>query len=226
MPAPLCTPEPDFRLPLSAGARAGLARIRAALAGPGADTSDYDLNEGRGAADPAHLRPAAVLLGLVPAEGDLDVVLTTRAGHLRHHAGQVAFPGGKVETADADLVACALREAHEEIGLEPSQVRILGAFAAHETVTGYHVTPIVAVIDPGFRPRPDPGEVAEVFRVPLAHLADAGAYRIEQRHWRGTWRRYYTVPYGPYYIWGATARILRALADGMANADHGGLDQG
>lgn len=212
--------------PLPAAAGAALARIHAALAAPGRDTSDYDLNNGAGRGDPTRLRPAAVLVGLLPGAGGIDVILTTRASHLKHHAGQVSFPGGKVDPEDSGVVACALREAQEEIGLAPVQARVLGTAAAHETVTGYHVTPVVAVIDPAFRPHPDPGEVAEVFRVPLAHLADAGAYRIEQRHWRGAWRRYYTVPYGPYYIWGATARILRALADGMMDADHGGLDQG
>ncbi len=210
----------------SVRARAALARVRAALAAPARNTSDYDLNDGGSGSDPSRLTPAAVLIGLVPVPSGLEVILTTRASHLKHHAGQVAFPGGKLDAEDRDEVACALREAGEEIGLDLSQARVMGAFAAHETVTGYHVTPVVALIDPAFQPRPDPGEVAEVFRVPLAHLTEPGSYRIEQRHWRGVWRRYYTVPYGPYYIWGATARMLRALADGMADADHGGLDQG
>jgi 8-oxo-dGTP pyrophosphatase MutT (NUDIX family) len=109
-----------------------------------------------------------------------------------------------------------MREAREEIGLDPAQVRILGTLPTHETVTGFLVTPFVARLDGSFTPRPEPGEVAEVFRVPLAHVTDPARFVIERRIWRGQWRHFYAIPWGPYYTWGASARILRGLADRMA----------
>ena len=114
------------------------------------------------------------------------------------------------------LVSPGLREAEEEIGLPRQNVDILGTWSAHETVTGFMVTPVFGVIRDGFSPAPEAGEVDEVFSVPLSHVTDLVRFRIEGRIWRGVRRRYYVVPYGPYYIWGATARILRALADRMA----------
>lgn len=192
-----------------------LAPVIAALAKPGRATSDYDLNAGIFLPANRVLRPAAVLVGLIEGAGGADVILTMRASHLKHHPGQIAFPGGKIETSDADAIAAARREAHEEIGLEPAQTEVLGVMDAHETVTGFAVTPVVCRVDPGFRPRVDHGEVAEAFRVPLAFVTDPARFHIEKRQWRGEWRRYFVVPYGPYYIWGATARILRALADRM-----------
>lgn len=160
----------------------------------------------------ANPTPAAVLVPLVlgPAPG---VLLTKRTAHLSRHSGQVSFPGGRIDAEDASPEAAALREAREEVGLDPALVRVLGSLPAHETVTGYTVVPILAHVAAPFIPRPEAGEVEEVFRVPLAHLADPGNFRVERRMWRGDWRRYYAVPYGPYYIWGATARMLRGLAE-------------
>lgn len=161
-------------------------------------------------------RQAAVLILLEVREPGPMIMFVERSRRLRNHAGQIAFPGGGVEPEDVDLVAAALREAEEEIGLPRATVEVLGTAEAHETVTGFLVTPVFARVAVGFVPVPEAGEVDEVFTVPLAHLTDPANYRIEGRRWRGQMRRYYTVPYGPYYIWGATARILRALADRMA----------
>jgi 8-oxo-dGTP pyrophosphatase MutT (NUDIX family) len=191
------------------------ARLRAALKRPGRDTSDYDLNPGTVLPAGRLLFPAAVLVGFQPLPKGLNVILTKRASHLKHHPGQIAFPGGKLDAGDADAAAAALREAREEIGLQSAQAEILGALEPHETVTGFSVTPILAGIDPDFQPERQMDEVEEVFAVPFRHVTDPAMFRIEGRMWRGQRRRYYAVPYGPYYIWGATARILRALADRM-----------
>lgn len=189
-----------------------LARLIAALDRPGEASSDFDLNPDAQSSGAPNLRPAGVLIGIVHHDGAPHVMLTKRASHLKHHPGQIAFPGGKVEPSDADIQSAALREAEEEIGLDRRSVTVIGRLPPHETVTGFLVTPIVARIAVGFLPCPDPGEVDEVFVVPLSHLIDPTQYSVESRYWRGQMRSYYTVPWGPYYIWGATARILLGLA--------------
>ncbi|MGS4945240.1 CoA pyrophosphatase [Meridianimarinicoccus sp. RP-17] len=191
------------------------ARLRAALAVSRAPSSDYDLNPGIALTPGRSLRPAAVLVGVIGPPDAPALVLTKRSSRLVHHPGQIAFPGGKQEPFDTGPEAAALREAHEEVALPAEQVRVLGRLPAHETVTGFSVVPVLARIDGDFVARAEPGEVAEVFRVPLDHVLDPARYRIEGRRWRGQMRRYYAVPWGPYYIWGATARILRGLADRM-----------
>lgn len=191
-----------------------LARLTAALARPQKPSSDFDLNPA--ARPPGRvLRPAAVLLALVERPDGPAVLLTKRASGLRHHPGQIALPGGKVDPGDADITAAALREAQEEVGLDPGHVRVLGHMPAHETVTGYAMTPVLAHVGTPFDPRPEQSEVAEAFYVPFAHVADPANYRVERRQWLGQWRSYYAVPWGPYYIWGATARVFRALAEGL-----------
>lgn len=179
-----------------------------ALGRPLVASSDFDLNPDFVLPAGRVLKPAAVLVAI----SDAGLILTKRASHLKHHPGQIAFPGGKVEATDADSAAAALREASEEIGLAPDLVQVIGALPSHETVTAYQITPVLGLIRDAFDPKPDPNEVAEVFTVPLSHVLDPAQYRIEQRFWRGQMRRFYVVPYGPYYIWGATARILRGLA--------------
>jgi 8-oxo-dGTP pyrophosphatase MutT (NUDIX family) len=191
-----------------------LARLRAAVAAEGPPTSDYDLNPSR--PEPRPLREAAVLIAVEERPGGPVVWLTKRSSALRHHPGQVAFPGGRIDPGDGSAEAAALREAWEEIGLPPEGVEVLGAMPPHETVTGFRMTPVLGRVVRSFEPAPEMGEVEEAFTVPLRHLADPTSYAVRSRMWRGAERRYYAVPWGPHYVWGATARIARALADRMA----------
>jgi 8-oxo-dGTP pyrophosphatase MutT (NUDIX family) len=190
-----------------------IARLETALAQPGTPTSDFDLNPDIALPPGRVLRPAAVLIAIERTASGGRVLLTKRSSKLKHHPGQIAFPGGKLDPDDADLKAAALREAWEEVGLPPQKVRIIGQLPCHETVTGFQVTPFVAELRGPFIPVTEAGEVEDVFTVPLAHLLDRAQFTIEKRRWRGVWRQYYAVPYGPYYTWGATARMLRNLAE-------------
>ena len=190
-------------------------RLRAALAVPGAGSSDFDLNPGFKVPD-TPLRDAAVLVAFQMGARGAEVVLTKRSSALKHHPGQIAFPGGKYDNGDGSLDQTALREAREEIALNPERAEILGTLPSHRTVTSFQVTPYVAWIDQPSAFVPEPGEVSEVFTVPASHILNPENYRVEGRFWRGQMRRFYAVPYGPYYIWGATARMLRALTGQMA----------
>ena len=194
-------------------------RLRSALAVRGRPSSDYDLNPDMQLSPDRTLRSAAVLIPVIDRPASAGVILTKRSSALKHHPGQIAFPGGKVDEADDGAVGAALREAREEVGLDRRHVDVLGTLPPHETVTGFQVTPVLAVVTPDFKARPEPGEVAEAFEAPLDHVMNPARFLIESRRWRGERRLYFVVPWGPYYIWGATARILRALADRMSNVE-------
>lgn len=193
------------------------ARIDRALRRTGDNSSDFDLNPEVELPPGRKLRPAGVLIGIDVTAPEPRLLLTKRSSRLKHHPGQIAFPGGKQDDSDTDVVAAALREAEEEVGLPRDQARVLGTMPAHETVTSFLVTPVVALIEAPFDVRPEPGEVDEAFTVPLTHVLDPANYQVQSRRWRGSRRHYFTVPYGPYYIWGATARMLRAFAERMGS---------
>ena len=157
------------------------------------------------------LRPAAVLVPLVEHANGLTVLLTQRTDHLNHHAGQVSFPGGRVEADDRGPVDTALRETEEEIGLRRDQVEIAGYLDGYETGTGFHITPVVGFVRPGFTLKLDAFEVAEAFEVPLEFVFDPANHQRHRRMHNGRERRYFAMPYGDFYIWGATAAMLMNL---------------
>ncbi len=156
--------------------------------------------------------PAAVLVPLVEHASGFTVLLTQRTAALKSHAGQISFPGGRLEAGDADAAAGALRETAEEIGLSAHHIDVLGQLDPYWTVTNYEVTPIVAAVTPPFDLAPDPVEVADVFEVPLAFFLDTRNHHIHSRSiGDNLQRRYYAMPYGDRYVWGATAGMLMNL---------------
>jgi 8-oxo-dGTP pyrophosphatase MutT (NUDIX family) len=195
------------------------AVLRARLAGSGVDHSRYltvpglapDLVEGYGVRVPTQPTPAAVLVPIVDHAGGLTVLLTERAADLRHHPGQISFPGGRLEPGDSDAVAAALRETEEEIGLARSHVEVIGFLPDYLLATGYRVTPVVALVTPGFRLALDQHEVAGVFEMPLAHLLDPANHRRRERQIGATTVEVHDIPFGARHIWGATAAMLMTL---------------
>ncbi|MGE5468142.1 MAG: CoA pyrophosphatase [Ignavibacteria bacterium] len=157
------------------------------------------------------LMPAAVLIPIVDRDSGLTVLLTQRTAHLRDHAGQVSFPGGRCETIDATPVDTALREAYEEVGIDPAQVEVLGRLPDYVTGTGFRVTPVVGLVQPPLDLRLDDFEVADVFEPPLAFLLDAANHQRHRIEVRGALREYWAVPWNDRYIWGATAGMLVSL---------------
>jgi 8-oxo-dGTP pyrophosphatase MutT (NUDIX family) len=155
-------------------------------------------------------RPAAVLVGVVD-HPEPSVLLTMRTSDLPNHAGQIAFPGGKIETADASPLAAALREAHEEIGLDGALIEPIGYLDLYLTFTGFRILPVVARVTPNFALEINASEVADAFEVPLAFVMDKANHARKSRDWKGVTRHYYEMPFGERYIWGVTAGILRNL---------------
>jgi 8-oxo-dGTP pyrophosphatase MutT (NUDIX family) len=176
-----------------------------------AQRGDHDLNPGMH--PDRTLTAAAVLVPLIDRPDGLTVLLTKRTDHLHDHAGQVSFPGGRVDPGDRDAAAAALREAKEEVGLDPQRVDLVGRLDTYVTRTGFEVVPWVGLVMPPIALVPDPFEVAEVFEVPLGFFLDAGNRRTESRVWQGTERFFYVYPWPGYHIWGATAGMLSNLAE-------------
>lgn len=191
-----------------------LSRVRAALLrAPG---SAPDIREGEVLT--ASLTAAAVLVPIVLREPEVTVLLTQRTAHLRDHPGQVAFPGGRVETFDDGPAATALRETEEEIGLARRHVEIAGFLPDYITGTGFRVTPVVAWVTPPFTLHPDAFEVADVFEVPLPFLLDTDNHQRMAIHAGGRRRAFLSMPFGDRFIWGATAGMIRLLHDRLPPA--------
>ncbi|GIU11059.1 MULTISPECIES: CoA pyrophosphatase [unclassified Shewanella] len=157
------------------------------------------------------LRKAAVLIALYEVDNELELILTRRPTHLRAHPGQISFPGGKVEASDSSYQITALREAEEEIGLQRSNVEIIGSLPAHKTFTGFEITPFVGIVKQTFRPVLDPGEVDEYFTVPLSYLLKQYHRHTQRFSRKGIEYPVHFIPYQEYFIWGATAAMIDLL---------------
>ena len=175
-------------------------------------TGDFDLNPSGRPPGPVKLTPAAVLMPIV-RRPEPTMLFTRRTPHLARHAGQVAFPGGRMDAADPHPIATALRETAEETGIAASAVDIAGFLDVYETGSGFAIVPVVGILDPGFTLTPDPGEVDEVFEVPLAFLLDPANREIREAAWQDRRGFYYAWTYGPHYIWGVTAGILSGFVE-------------
>jgi 8-oxo-dGTP pyrophosphatase MutT (NUDIX family) len=170
--------------------------------------------------DPSFLKAAAVLMPIVARPDELTVLFTRRTTQLRAHSGQISFPGGRIEEADASEQAAALRETEEEVGIAASSIEVIGRLADYHTRTGFRVTPVVGLVGVPFALRVDAREVDEVFEVPLSFLLDPANHQQHGREFQGRQVQYYAIPYRDYYIWGATAGMLvnfyRHLAAGAS----------
>jgi 8-oxo-dGTP pyrophosphatase MutT (NUDIX family) len=187
-------------------------RVRSLLGQPFTPQPHGDWDLMRDAPPPATQLTAAAVLMAISDEADPQLLFTRRTAHLKRHAGQVAFPGGRQDEGDADAVATALREAHEEVALPPPAVEVLGTLDPYRTGTGFLVTPVVGVVPPGLALHPDPGEVAELFHVPLAHVLNPANHVRQTGQWQGQTRHYWTIRHDAHVIWGATAGMIVALS--------------
>lgn len=186
-----------------------LQRLKASLL-PQPLAGQFVLEDG---AEQLELTPAAVLFPIVRRAPQPTVLLTQRTAHLKDHAGQISFPGGRVEPEDLSPMDTALRETEEEIGLSRDRIEVLGFLPEYRTGTGFRVTPVVALVEPPFDLQPDPFEVAEVFEVPLDFLLDPANHKRHSIHHRGAMRHFFAMPYGDHFIWGATAGMIRSLTE-------------
>jgi len=183
--------------------------------------ADYDLNPGWPAPPKKKIRRAAVLVGLIDRGDDYGVLLTLRPETMANHAGQIAFPGGGIEADDDTPLAAALREASEEVGVDPVSVTMLGQGDSYLTGSGFSIAPFVGVLPPGFTPQPHPREVADVFETPLSFLMTPSNHQRHEREYRGALRAYYAMPHNGRYIWGATAGMIKSLYDRLYGPGEG-----
>lgn len=162
---------------------------------------------------------AAVLVPMVMRPEGVTVLLTQRTAHLNDHAGQISFPGGRIEATDASPIAAAIRETEEETGLSHEHIEVLGALPRYLTASGFAINPITALVKPGFELNPDTFEVAEVFEVPLSFLTNPEHYRLHRATLTdGTTRQYYSAPWNQYFIWGATAAMLLGMCQVLSES--------
>jgi len=200
----------DYRLILKSAVDPNIPSVEALMAGD-AGHGDHSLNQ----LSPQSVmpKPAAVLIPIVERASGPHMILTVRAAHLPKHSGQVAFPGGKIESGDASPCQAALRETHEEIGIHPQHVELIGAIDSYQTVTAYRVLPVLGFVEDGFSIEMERNEVADVFEVPLDFILDERNHNIETRQFEGYQRYFYAMHYEGYYIWGATAGMIHNLTD-------------
>ena len=175
-------------------------------------SSDFDLNPDMAFNQKLNFLEASVLIPILTFKQDLEILLTQRSVNLKNHPGQISFPGGKKEKFDISPVETALRETEEEVGLNRQLVEIIASLPTHKTATGFIIRPYIGIVSQSFQETLQCDEVDEIFTVPFDHFLNEKNFSVQTRKWNGSQRRYYIVPYGPHYIWGATARILLNLS--------------
>lgn len=193
-----------------------ITNIKSNLVKYGSCSSDFDLNPDMDLDQKFNFLEASVLIPILTFKKDLEILLTKRSNNLKNHPGQIAFPGGKKDQIDSSPIETALRETQEEVGLNPKNVEIIASLPSHKTATGFVIKPYLGLVNQPFSETLRQGEVDEIFTVPYEYILNEKNFSIKTRKWNGLQRSYYVVPYGPYYIWGATARILLNLSRALS----------
>lgn len=193
-----------------------ITNIKSNLLKYGSCSSDFDLNPDMNLDQKFNFLEASVLIPILTFKKDLEILLTKRSNSLKNHPGQIAFPGGKKDQIDSSPIETALRETQEEVGLNPKNVEIIASLPSHKTATGFVIKPYLGLINQPFSETLRQGEVDEIFTVPYEYILNEKNFSIQTRKWNGSQRSYYVVPYGPYYVWGATARILLNLSRALS----------